>query len=101
MSSRSVFGIAVVLFVLALFGPWSQLSPSQADSGTVSLPANVTSTVVTHGLGFTPSRVLLTPQGRHSTTWWVETKGTTSFKIETATSSTTPTLFDWRVSGDD
>ncbi len=101
MSGRPAFGIAVVLLIIILFGPWSTLSPPAAVSGTVSHPGTVTSTAVTHGLGFTPSRVLLTPQGENAASWWVESKTATTFTLRTSVTSTTATVFDWRASEDE
>ena len=101
MSPRATFGISLVILILALFGPWGMLSKPQVDTGTVSHPANATSTVVTHALGFTPPRVLLSPQGEHAFSWWVESKAATSFVIRTSATSTTATVFDWRASEDE
>ena len=107
MSSRATLGIAIVLFVLALFGPWSPLSeppapPSLPDprieTGTAALTAGETAAVVSHDLGFTPARVLLTPQSEHTSSWWVGDRNAATFEIRTSATSTADVLFDWRAS---
>ena len=101
MSSRATLGIAIVLFVLALFGPWSPLSElpdPRAVTGTAALTAGKTAAVVSHDLGFTPARVLLTPQSEHTSSWWVGDRNAATFEIRTSATSTADVLFDWRAS---
>ena len=69
-----------------------------ARSGTATVLNGTTSIVVTHGLGSTPDRVLLSP--RSTTGWWmafwVDTVGATTFTINMSTDPGRNVTLDWR-----
>jgi len=72
------------------------------QSGTATVTANVTSTDVTHGLGSTPARVLLSPKAdTEGVRWWVSTTTATTFTIEMNATTTANVTFDWRAQGEE
>ena len=68
-----------------------------AESGSATLAAAATTTVVTHGLGQAPDRVLVTPTSDTlGARWWVSATSTTTFTIEMNTTTASDVTFDWR-----
>ncbi len=68
-----------------------------ARSGTATVANGTTSIAVTHGLGSTPDRVLITPTAdTNGITWWVDTVGATTFNIKMDSDPGADKTFDWR-----
>jgi hypothetical protein len=68
-----------------------------ARSGNATVGANVTTLEVTHGLGATPTRVLLSPTAdTEGVRWWVSATTTTTFTIDMNATTTADVSFDWR-----
>jgi len=73
-----------------------------AATGTATLVAGQTFVMVTHGLGFAPDRVLVTPTNDWAgATWYVSSKNSTQFAITLAAVHGTNITFDWRASKDE
>lgn len=78
----------------------AEYEPSNINSGTYAANGNASATtfVVTHGGGFTPSQVILTPLKKASLGAWVTTKTSTTFTINFDTApavGTNNVNFDW------
>ncbi|WP_016747317.1 hypothetical protein [Rhizorhabdus wittichii] len=69
--------------------------------GTDTIAAGTSSKVVTHGLGYTPANVQITPKGdiTPATYWWADTFGSNTFTIHTNANVTSATDFSWRAVG--
>lgn len=67
------------------------------NRGTGTLPANTTSTVVNHGLGYPPfiQNITLTPNGASQTPLFVSGVTDTTFTVQTQSSNSGDTPFSW------
>lgn len=65
-----------------------------SNSGTVNLATGVNSTTVTHGLGNTPKKVVITPKGNIGS-FWVGDIATGQFKIYCSTPPQETTEISW------
>ena len=75
---------------------------TKADSGTATVAASATSIAVTHALGATPARVLISPTtDTLGARFWVSAKTTSNFTITINTSQASDIDFDWRVQAEE
>ena len=72
---------------------------TSAASGTGTVSSSSTTVNVTHALGVTPSRVLITPGTDWTgTVWWVSAKTSTTFTVTINPAIGSDFTFDWRAS---
>jgi hypothetical protein len=68
------------------------------NSGTAAIASGTTSTIVTHGLWFTPEahQIQVTPTNSEATGFWVSDVNATTFTINTAVAPDTTATYTWR-----
>jgi len=64
-------------------------------SGQATIPANATSTTVSHGLSCTPAKVLVTPLAQPPGSIWISNISSASFTINISTAPTTDLPVAW------
>ena len=75
---------------------------TSARSGGATVTSGATSTIVTHGLGSGPARVLLTPTSSAAgVSWWTSASSTSTFTIALSPATSTDVTFDWRAQAEE